>query len=76
MQYHASTDDLVHIRTEIEHKWRETTQRSIQLYLTAKDESDIATVAEINDRFDSVLADLESPLRAPDLYDDLIAMFA
>ena len=76
MHYHASTDDLVHIRSEIEHKWRETTQRSIELYLLAKDEGNVATVAEINDRFDSVLADLETPLRAPDLYDDLIAMFA
>jgi hypothetical protein len=74
--YYRPTNQLLRLRGEIEHKWREATQRSIDLYLQAKEDADISTVAEINERFANVLADLESPLQTPGLYDDLIAMTA
>ena len=70
------TDELIHYRTEIERRWREVNELCIDLYLRAHEDSDLGTVAEISGRFDSIAEELESPLRAPTLYDDLIAMFS
>lgn len=73
--YYRPVIELLHLREQIDRKWRETTQRSIDLYVQAREDSDIDTVAEINRRFDTILADLGAPLQSPLLYDDLIAMF-
>jgi len=74
--YHDSSDELSQHRSFIEERWRATNRLCIDLYLRAAEADDLATVVEISDRFDSIVAELESPLRAPALYDDLIAMFA